>query len=123
VPDPRHRKMSQLTRRRLNTISRCIISLCALLLVGIVAGCASTPSPPRPGPARAAAATSPSAIATYCYPRSDSRYRGSCYEAGEYCPDAYHDMTGVAGHGQTITCAYDGNDDRWRWQLTRLGLP
>jgi hypothetical protein len=123
VQDPRHRKMNQLSRRRLNTISRCSIGACALLLVGIVAGCASTASQARPGPAHAAAATSPTPTPTYCYPRSDSRYRGSCYEAGESCPDAYHDMTGVAGDGQTITCAFDGYDDRWFWGLTDLGVP
>jgi hypothetical protein len=45
-----------------------------------------------------------------CTPLSNE---GTCYEAGEYCRDSDHGATGVAGNGETITCA---NNDGWRWE-------
>lgn len=47
-----------------------------------------------------------------CYPKTSS---GNCYEPGEYCPTADHGMTGVAGDGQRITCAYNNG---WRWEAS-----
>jgi cardiolipin synthase A/B len=45
-----------------------------------------------------------------CHPRTST---GHCYEPGEYCSDADHGMTGVAGDGETIVCE-DVNG--WRWE-------
>jgi hypothetical protein len=60
-----------------------------------------------------AAAPPPSAPAapTGCYPQTPS---GNCYEPGEFCSDAEHGQTGVAGDGKTITCVASGSD--WRWE-------
>jgi hypothetical protein len=55
----------------------------------------TTPTPPTP---------------TGCYPLSSS---GHCYEPGEYCPNADHGMSGVAGDGEAITCE---NNNGWRWE-------
>jgi hypothetical protein len=59
-------------------------------------------SPPPPPPA--------------CYPRSS---KGTCYEPGEYCPDADHGLTGVAGDGEKIICE---NNDGWRWEPLANGV-
>jgi hypothetical protein len=45
-----------------------------------------------------------------CYPKTSS---GNCYEAGEYCSNADHGMTGVAGNGEPIICE---NNNGWRWE-------
>jgi phosphatidylserine/phosphatidylglycerophosphate/cardiolipin synthase-like enzyme len=45
-----------------------------------------------------------------CHPKASS---GNCYEPGEYCSDAEHGMTGIAGDGESIICE---NDDGWRWE-------
>jgi hypothetical protein len=38
---------------------------------------------------------------------------GNCYEPGEYCPNADHGLTGVAGDGEAIVCEYNNG---WRWE-------
>jgi len=53
-------------------------------------------SPPPPPPA--------------CYPLDSE---GNCYEPGEYCPDADHGLTGIAGDGEAIICE---DNDGWRWE-------
>jgi Bacterial Ig-like domain (group 3) len=57
---------------------------------------ASPPPPPAPPAA--------------CHPRSSA---GNCYEPGEYCSDADHGLTGVAGDGETIKCE---DNNGWRWE-------
>ena len=57
---------------------------------------ASPPPPPAPPAA--------------CYPRSSA---GNCYEPGEYCSDADHGLTGVAGDGEAIVCE---DNNGWRWE-------
>jgi hypothetical protein len=57
-------------------------------------------APPPP------AATSPAG----CRPLSDEN---TCYEPGEYCRDADHGESGIAGDGKTITCE---DNDGWRWE-------
>lgn len=52
------------------------------------------------------AATSPEG----CQPLSDEN---TCYEPGEYCRDADHGESGIAGDGKTITCE---DNDGWRWE-------
>jgi Bacterial Ig-like domain (group 3) len=60
---------------------------------------ASPPPPPPPPPPSAA-----------CYPLDSE---GNCYEPGEYCPDADHGLSGIAGDGEAIICE---NNDGWRWE-------
>ena len=38
--------------------------------------------------------------------------KDTCYEPGEYCPGADHDMKGLAGDGKAIACR---NENGWRW--------
>jgi Bacterial Ig-like domain (group 3) len=57
----------------------------------------ASPPPPPPPPAA-------------CHPRSSS---GNCYEPGEFCSDADHGLTGVAGDGETIICE---DNNGWRWE-------
>jgi cardiolipin synthase A/B len=58
---------------------------------------------PKPTPA-------PPPTPTGCYPKSSS---GNCYEPGEYCSDADHEMSGVAGDGEPIVCT---DNNGWRWE-------
>ena len=45
-----------------------------------------------------------------CYPLSNE---GTCYEPGEFCRNADHGKTGVAGDGKAIKCE---DNDGWRWE-------
>lgn len=49
--------------------------------------------------------------ASSCHPTTPS---GNCYRRGEFCSDAEHGETGVAGDGEAITCKLDGS--YWRWE-------
>jgi hypothetical protein len=55
---------------------------------------------PAPAPATSAS----------CYPLTNG---GNCYEAGEYCRNSDHGVSGVAGNGESIICAYNNG---WRWE-------
>jgi hypothetical protein len=59
----------------------------------------SPPPPPPPAPPA-------------CYPLSS---KGTCYEPGEYCPNADHGLSGIAGDGEKITCE---DNNGWRWEPT-----
>ena len=52
----------------------------------------------------------PTSTPAGCYPLTSS---GNCYEPGEYCPNADHGMSGVAGDGKAIICQ---NNNGWRWE-------
>lgn len=67
----------------------------------------SMPVRTRPTAAPVAAASSAPAS---CYPLTDG---GNCYEPGEYCRNADHGMSGVAGDGEAIICE---DNDGWRWE-------
>ena len=77
---------------------------------------AATPAPAAttraPATTAPAAAPPPPAATTPagCQPLSDE---GTCYEPGEYCRDANHGTSGVAGDGEAITCE---DNDGWRWE-------
>jgi hypothetical protein len=45
-----------------------------------------------------------------CYPTASS---GNCYEPGEYCSNADHGASGIAGDGKSITCE---DNNGWRWE-------
>jgi hypothetical protein len=61
-------------------------------------------------PASTSTSTTSTTSAGSCYPTASS---GNCYEPGEYCSDADHGMSGVAGNGKSITCE---DNDGWRWE-------
>jgi hypothetical protein len=44
-----------------------------------------------------------------CYPLSNA---GNCYNAGQFCRDADHGRSGIAGNGDAITCQ---DKNGWRW--------
>ncbi len=54
---------------------------------------------------------------TGCYPKSSS---GNCYEPGEYCSDADHGVSGIAGDGESIVCT---DNDGWRWEPRVAAAP
>jgi hypothetical protein len=72
----------------------------------------SAPAPSAPAPTTAAAVVAPpaSAAPASCHPLTNG---GNCYEPGEYCRNADHGASGVAGDGKAITCE---NNDGWRWE-------
>jgi len=81
----------------------------------------ATSAPPAPATTAAAPPTAPAAVPTQasptassspagCHPISDE---GTCYEPGEYCRNADHGISGVAGDGKAITCE---DNDGWRWE-------
>jgi len=47
---------------------------------------------------------------TSCTPLTNA---GNCYKAGEYCRNSDHGVTGIAGNGEPIICAYNNG---WRWE-------
>jgi hypothetical protein len=71
---------------------------------------AAAPSTPAQTTPAAAPAPPASTAPAGCYPLSNE---GTCYEPGEYCRDADHGMSGVAGDGEAITCE---DNDGWRWE-------
>ncbi len=64
----------------------------------------ATTTPTTPAP------TTPAPTPTGCYPLTST---GKCYEPGEYCSNADHGMSGVAGDGEAIICE---NNNGWRWE-------
>jgi hypothetical protein len=69
-------------------------------------------APPAPAPTTPAAVVAPPAAAApaSCRPLTSG---GNCYEPGEYCRNADHGASGVAGDGKAITCE---DNDGWRWE-------
>jgi hypothetical protein len=67
---------------------------------------ASSPPPAASAPPSPA----PSTSAASCYPIASS---GNCYEPGEFCSNADHGRTGLAGDGKAIRCE---NSNGWRWE-------
>jgi hypothetical protein len=71
---------------------------------------APTTAPTTTPPTQPAPAPAPPPPAASCHPLSNE---GTCYEPGEFCRNADHGVTGVAGDGKTITCE---DNDGWRWE-------
>jgi hypothetical protein len=75
----------------------------------------TTPAPP-PAPVQTTPAAAPpppppaSAAPVSCQPLTNG---GNCYEPGEFCRNADHGASGVAGNGEAITCE---DNDGWRWE-------
>jgi hypothetical protein len=71
-------------------------------------------APPVPAQTTPAAAPPPpppaSAAPVSCTPLTNG---GNCYEPGEFCRNADHGASGVAGNGEAITCE---DNDGWRWE-------
>lgn len=67
-------------------------------------------APPSAAPPTAAPSPSSAPPSPACYPLSSS---GHCYEPGEFCSDADHGQSGVAGDGEAIICE---DNNGWRWE-------
>jgi hypothetical protein len=80
----------------------------AVCTKGFGTASATDTTPEAPETNTAAPSTTPKPQG--CYPLASS---GNCYEPGEYCSDADHGMTGVAGDGESIACE---DNDGWRWE-------
>jgi Protein of unknown function (DUF2510) len=76
------------------------------------AATAPTVAPSHPAaPAPAAAPSHPAAATSAgCHPLSDE---DTCYKPGEYCRNANHGESGIAGDGKAIICE---DNDGWRWE-------
>jgi hypothetical protein len=70
----------------------------------------TTTTAPPPPPTTAPAPPPTTAAPTSCHPLTNG---GNCYSPGEYCRDSDHGATGVAGDGESITCA---DNNGWRWE-------
>ncbi|HEY5668279.1 MAG TPA: G5 domain-containing protein [Candidatus Saccharimonadales bacterium] len=64
----------------------------------------------KPTPAPSPAPTPTPTPSPSCYPLTNG---GNCYAPGQYCRNADHGTTGVAGNGTPIVCAYNNG---WRWE-------
>ena len=73
---------------------------------------AAPAQPSSPAPAQSTQPTAPPAAAAPagCYPLSNE---GTCYEPEEYCRNADHGVSGMAGDGEAITCE---DNNGWRWE-------
>ena len=71
---------------------------------------AAPPTVAAPAPPPVSKPSPPPPAQPSCYPLSNE---GTCYEPGEYCRDADHGTSGVAGDGEAITCE---DNDGWRWE-------
>jgi hypothetical protein len=68
------------------------------------------PSAPPPARPSAPVGPPPPGPPPGCHPTTST---GHCYEPGEFCSDADHGLTGVAGDGKAIECE---DNDGWRWE-------
>ncbi|MBL7547385.1 PASTA domain-containing protein [Frankia sp. AgB1.9] len=61
-----------------------------------------------PDPAPAPVTQDP--VLAGCHPTTS---KGNCYKAGQLCPAAYHEQSGIAGNGEPIVCQ---DNNGWRWE-------
>ena len=94
------------------TGAACLVASLALLVLigpssGVVAA-AATPATTSTAASTAATTAAPTQAAStsLCFPLTESS--GTCYNAGEFCPNADLDMSGVAANGTPIACEPDG---------------
>lgn len=94
----------------------CLMASVALLALADPASAgtvAATPATSSPVTGAAITATL-TARTVSCFPLSESG--GSCYNAGEFCPDADLNMSGVAANGAPIACESQSGEQQPRWE-------
>jgi hypothetical protein len=125
------------TDDRKETMNR-ILAIAAVSAVAVITGCGSSSASStahKPAPAASfsvKAAKTPVKVSTAmvskpsaapntgavtasplaCHPKTSD---GKCYEAGQVCLTADHDMAGVAGNGIVIACKNEAKNS-WRWE-------
>jgi LPXTG-motif cell wall-anchored protein len=101
------------------TGAACLVAALALLvLIGpssgavAVAAALTTSSTPA-STATTTAASNQAAPTSSCFPLTESS--GTCYNAGEFCPNADLNTSGVAANGTRIACEADGGQQpHWK---------
>ena len=95
----------------------CLVAPLALLvLIGLSPGAmaaAATLSASSTAASPTAAATTPASTPS-CFPLTESS--GTCYNAGEFCPNADLNMSGVAANGTPIACEPEANGTQPHWR-------
>jgi LPXTG-motif cell wall-anchored protein len=90
-----------------------VASFALLVLIGPSSGAVAAAATPSPSASPAATAATPAQTApSSCFPRTESS--GTCYNAGEFCPNADLNMSGVAANGTPIACEPDGQQPHWK---------
>ena len=84
-----------------------VASLALLVLIGLSPGAVAVAAIPSAN--STAAASTPS-----CFPLTESG--GTCYNAGEFCPNADLNMSGVAANGTPIACEPEANGTPPHWR-------
>lgn len=93
-----------------------VASFALLVLIGLSPGAvaaAATPSATSTATSTATASTTPAPTAS-CSPLTESS--GTCYNAGEFCPNADLNMSGVAANGTPIACEPEANGTQPHWR-------
>ncbi len=95
----------------------CLVGPLALLvLIGLSPGAmaaAATLSASSTAASPAAGATTPASTPS-CFPLTESS--GTCYNAGEFCPHADLNLSGVAANGTPIACEPEANGTQPHWR-------
>lgn len=89
-----------------------VASFALLVLIGPSSGAMAVAATPAATSAAASTAASAApaaltAMTSSCYPLTETS--GTCYNAGEFCPNADLYTSGVAANGTPIACEPDGN--------------
>ena len=89
-------------------------SLALLVLIGLSSGAAAATRSASSTAASPTAATTTPASTSSCFPLTESS--GTCYNAGEFCPSADLNMSGVALNGTPIACEPEANGTPPHWR-------
>lgn len=96
-----------------------VASFALLVLIGSSSGAVAAAATPATrsmaaSPATTAATPAQAAPTSSCFPLTESS--GTCYNAGEFCPNADLSMSGVAANGTPIACEPDGGQQP-HWEV------
>jgi hypothetical protein len=95
-----------------------VASLALLVLIGLSSGAvatAATFSASSTAASTASTSTPTQAASTSsCFPLTESS--GTCYNAGQFCPSADLNMSGVALNGTPIACEPEANGTQPHWE-------
>jgi hypothetical protein len=94
----------------------CLVAALALLvLIGLSPGAVAAAAFPASSTAASpTAATTTPASTPSCFPLTETS--GTCYNAGEFCPKADLNMSGVAANGTPIACEPEANGTQPHWR-------
>jgi hypothetical protein len=93
------------------------LALLALVLTAASSGAATVAAAASAASATASGTTASAvttALTVSCYPVDEST--GSCYEAGQFCPEADLNESGVAANGASIACETASGEQQPTWE-------